>query len=500
MTETSLAAEKVGMGVSGLDHILNRGLPEKMVYLLHGGPGTGKTTLGFHFLFEGVRRGERVLYASLLQTRSELETILASHHWSLEGIDLLELPEKIRKASMQEQTLFSTADVEFHELTDSIINGIEKHCPQRLVFDSVAELAILVDGPYQLRRHILKLKQLLHGLGCTTLFTANTNTGDLESLQTVVHGVIELGVHRPHYGEPRRWLEPTKMRGMDFLGGRHDFRIRTGGIEVYPRTEVSHSERRIRWGSIASGNPELDRLFGGGLEEGTSCLITGTTGAGKSTLASLYVDAAARRGEQSVIFCFDERRQTFLRRCAGLGMDMGGHIDSGLVDLRQVNVGELTPGEFAYQVRHATDEKGLKIVVIDSLSGYLNAMMEQRQLMLQLHELLSYLNGAGVLTFLVVAASGFSYQKEMEVDASYMADTVVLMRNFEAGGMVRRCISVIKKRYGDHEKTIREIRLDSGGIRLGEPLRQFSNVLSGNPEFIGETVSLLDQGENDESV
>ncbi|MFP4350834.1 MAG: ATPase domain-containing protein [Desulfococcaceae bacterium] len=495
------AAEKVGMGVDGLDHILFGGLQKNMVYLVHGGPGTGKTTLGFHFLREGVRQGERVLYASLLQTRSELETILISHDWSLEGIDLLELPENIRRTSMEEQTLFNTADIELHEVHTTIVEAIEKHKPQRLVFDSITELGILVDSPYQLRRQMLKLKQQVNRLGCTTLFTASeSNSVDLESLQTVVHGVIELGIQRPNYGEPRRWLDPTKMRGMDFLGGRHDFRILTGGIEVYPRIEVSHVERQAKWRTISSGNPELDALFGGGLEEGTACLFNGTTGAGKSTLAGMYADAAAKRGDRSVIFCFDERRQTFLRRASGLGMGIEGHIEQGLIDLRQVNVGELTPGEFAFQVRHAAEEKDLKIVVIDSLSGYFNAMPEQRQLMVQLHELLSYLNGAGVLTLLVVATHGFADHAEVDIDASYIADTVVMMRNFEAGGMIRRCISVLKKRYGDHEKTIREIRIDKNGVRVGEPLRHFRNVLSGYPEFVGDTQSLMNSGENGEST
>ncbi len=501
MAEALSGTERVGMGVDGLNHILKGGLPKDMVYLVHGGPGTGKTTLGFHFLREGVRMGERVLYASLLQTRPELEAILTSHGWSLEGVDLLELPENIRRTSVEEQTLFSTADIELHEVHNTILEAIEKHKPQRLVFDSITELGILVDSPYQLRRQLLKLKQHVNRLGCTTLFTASeSNAVDLESLQTVVHGVIELGIHRPGYGEPRRWLDPTKMRGMDFIGGRHDFRILTGGLEVYPRIEVSHTERQAQWGVISSGNPKLDTLFGGGLEEGTACLITGTTGAGKSTLAGLYADAAAKRGDRSVIFCFDERRQTFLRRASGLGMDMADHIEQGLIDLRQVNVGELTPGEFAFQVLHATDEKDLKIVVIDSLSGYLNAMPEQRQLMVQLHELLSFLNGAGVLTLLVVATQGFTVHKAEDVDASYIADTVVMMRNFEAGGMIRRCISVLKKRHGDHEKTIREIRIDQEGVRVGEPLRHFRNVLSGYPEFIGDIESLMNDGKNDETT
>ncbi len=499
MAESVFGKEKASTGIEGLDHVLDGGFPENMTYLVHGGPGVGKTTLGFQFLLEGVRQGQRVLYASLLQTRAELEMVLASHGWSLDGVDLLELPEKIKETSIEEQSFFSTADVELHEVTDAIMQAVDRFEPQRMVFDSITELSILVDNLYQFRRQILKLKGRLSNIGCTTIFTAsNTTTIDLDSIQTMVHGVLEMGMHRPYFGEPRRWIDVTKMRGMDFVGGIHDFRLRTGGIEVFPRTEVPHFARRPEWGLISSGIPELDRLFGGGLEEGTATLITGTTGAGKSTLASLYADAAAKRGERSVIYCFDERRQTFLRRSSGLGMDMKGHVEKGLVDLRQVHVGELTPGEFAHNIRHTVDEHGMKVLVIDSLNGYFNAMTEHRQLMIQMHELLSFLSGSGVLTLLIVAAQGFLVEKEIDVDASYIADTVVLMRNFEAGGTICRCISVLKKRYGDHEKTIRELQITQGGIRVGEPLRQFRGLLTGSPEFVGDMGRLLDRGESSE--
>ncbi|MFW6038992.1 MAG: ATPase domain-containing protein [bacterium] len=485
-------------GIPGLDHLLRGGLPQGMTYLIHGGPGTGKTTLGFQFLLEGVRRGERVLYASLLQTRSELEMVIRSHGWSLEGIDLLELPDNIRQRSTDEQTLFSPGDIELHEVTDVILQAIQKHRPQRLVFDSITELAVLVDSRYQLRRQMLKLKQQLSDTGCTTLFTVNdTEAVDLPSIQTAVHGVLEMGIHRPKYGPPARWVEATKMRGLNYLGGRHDLGLQTGGIVVFPRLEIHHRDRQPQWTLISSGNVELDALFGGGLEEGTACLITGTTGAGKSTLASVYVSAAAERGDRSIIFCFDERKHTFLRRSEELGMGFVRKIEQGLVDLRQVDVGALMPGEFAEQIRYAVDERGVKVVVIDSIGGYLNAMPEQQQLIVQLHELLSYLGEAGVLTILIMPMHGLgSIGSGLDLETSYIADTVVMMRHFEAVGEVRRCVSVLKKRHGHHERTIREITIGRGGVHVGPSLVDFQRTLSGTPEFIGHREKLMQERED----
>lgn len=485
----------VGTGVPGLDHILGGGLPNGMVYLVHGGPGTGKTTLGFQFLFEGVRSRQRVLFASLLQRRRELEKIIASHGWSLDGIDLLDLPASIRRTSTDEQTMFSPGEVELQEVTDTIIEAIEKHRPQRLIFDSITELAVLVDSPHQLRRQMLKFKERLDEIGCTSLFTANDSMAvDLPSLQTAVHGVIELGIERPAYGLPRRWLETTKMRGLAYHGGRHDFSLQTGGIIVYSALEIpSDVQEPPLWSVVSSGNKELDMLFGGGLEEGTACLIAGTTGAGKSTLASIYVQAAAERDERSIIFCFDERRQTFIRRSEKLGLDIVRHIQEGRVDLRQVDFGNLTFGEFAHELTTAVNQQAVKVVVIDSLIGFFQVMPEQ-QLIVQLHEMLSYLGSAGVLTLLLVPSHGLAAAgaADFNVNVSYIADTVVMMRHFEATGEVRRCVSVLKKRHGEHERSIREFDSGPGGIRLGPPLTEFRNVLSGTPEYIGEQGKLMD--------
>ncbi len=484
--------DRISSGIPGLDQILLGGLPKERVYLVHGGPGAGKTTLGFQFLLEGVRQRERVLYVSLLQTRSELESILGSHGWSLEGIDLVGLPEEVLESSAQEQTLFSTVDVELHEVTDFIVDAIERYKPDRLFFDSLSELAVLVDSAYQLRRHALRLKRQTQKFNCTTLFAViESVTDDVHSIQTIVNGVIRLGMQESVDGPPRRWLNVTKMRGVNHHGGKHDFRICTGGVEVYPRTEVAVEKTDVGWEKITSGNQELDALFGGGLEEGTACLLSGTTGAGKSTLAALYVEAAAKRGDRSIIFCFDERRQTFLRRTAGIGLEIQKYVDEGLIDLRQINVGDLSPGELAYRIRRAVDEEGVKVVVIDSVTGYLHTLDGQHQLMVQLHELLSYLGNCGVLTLLISARHTLAAQQETQIDASYLADTVVFMRNFESMGAMRHCISVLKKRHGNHEKTIREMKISHAGVELGPPLQEFQGILTGNPRFIGNTGKLL---------
>lgn len=490
----------VSTGVAGLDAILRSGLPAGMVYLVHGGPGSGKTTLGFQFLREGVRRKERVLFASLLQRRPELERIVASHGWNLEGIDLLDIPAHIRQSSTEEQTMFSPGEVELQEVTETIIAAIHEHRPQRLVFDSITELAVLVDNPLQLRRLMLKFKERLDETGCTSLFTANdTMAVDLPSLQTAVHGVIELGSTLPPHGAPRRWLEVTKMRGLAYSGGRHDFRLQEGGLEVYPRLEVPTINREPAWKVVSSGNAELDSLFGGGLESGTACLIKGTTGVGKSTLAALYVQAAAERGERSIMFCFDERRQTFIRRAKGLGLDIERYIDNGLVQLHQIDYGTLSLGAFIHYLREAVDEQHVSVVVIDSVSGFFLAVPETNQIV-QLHELLTYLGRSDVLTLMLLPTHGLgdASDADIETNASYIADTVVLMRHFEAVGDVRRCISVLKKRHGDHERSIREIRSGRGGVKIGPPLTEFRNVLSGTPEYVGQKGSLLANGKGAE--
>lgn len=487
-----IQGKRKGTGINGLDFILSGGFPKERIYLIHGGPGTGKTTLSFQFLLEGARCGEKVLYITLLQSRVELDDVIKAHGWSIKGLDILELPKNFNDSTVAEQTLFSPSEVELSKVTDEIVLAIKKYKPNRFVLDSVSELSVLVDSSYQLRRQLLKLKGTLQTSNCTSIITAGETAGeDIASIQTIVHGVIKLSQQSPVYSEVRRQLEVTKMRGMSYQGGCHDIRIRTGGIDVFPRILITEQKHKLGRPIVASGNIEIDTLLGGGLEKGTSCLITGTTGAGKSTLGSIYVEAAAKRGEHSAIFCFDERKETFMRRCKGLSININKFIEKGFVNLRQMNVGEHSPGEFTEMVRQSVERDNARVILIDSLTGYLAAMPEEKQLIAQLHELLSYLSSAGVLSLMVVTTQALSSPPGMTIDTSYLADTVVLLRHFEAMGSMRRCISVIKKRHGKHETTIREVKIDSTGIHLGPALTEFSGVLTGTPRFEGSHEQLM---------
>ena len=492
-SQTRPSSERAATGIRGLDRILRGGFPRERTCLVYGAAGTGKTTLGFQFLLEGAQAGEKVLYITLLQNRSEIEDIAESHGWSLDNVNILELPSEVRDGEATKQTVFSPADVELNEAVDAIIAGIKEHKPQRLVLDSVSELSVLVNSRYQLRRQVLRLKELLSATKCTALFTAGDLEEKLISLKTLVHGVVSLRMYSPPYGMAQRRLEILKMRGMNYSSGQHDCRIYTGGLQVFPRLELEPAvptrERQV----VSSGVKGLDSLVGGGLEAGTSCLITGTTGAGKSTVASLYVNSATEAQNYSVVFCFDECRETFLRRSARLEIPIADNIDRGYIDLRQVDVGQMSSGEFMHAIAGSVEDKGARVVVIDSLTGYLNAMLHESMVVAQLHELLSYLNSRGVLSIMTLATHGIYGNDETEIDASYLADAVLLARHFEAGGSLRRCISVVKKRYGGHEKTIREFDLSPGSILVGPPLRNFSGVLSGIPRFEGEGHRLLDR-------
>jgi circadian clock protein KaiC len=487
---------KATTGISGLDTILCGGLPCHWIYLVQGAPGTGKTTLGVQFLLEGVKAGERVLYITLSHSKRELEEIAHSHGWSLEQLPIHEFSAGEAVAYLAaEQTVFHTADVELKETIDAILEVINRVKPERLVFDPIEQVRMLTDSPLRYRKQLLTLKQALTDLACTALFLTGepAGKGDQE-LQSLVHGSFELEQHAPDYGEVRRRLKVNKGRGMRYHGGYHSFRIHTGGLEVYPRLETpdTRNDERTGLNVVKSGVGELDAPFGGGLEEGTACLLIGPTGTGKSSLATLYAQAAALRGERSAVFLFDERSETFHRRSRGMGMNLQPHVEAGLMSVQQVNTGELSPGEFTHTVRQAVDEGGVKVVVIDSLTGYLNAMPQETLLIPQLHELLTYLSQQGVLTFLIMAERGVLGSGELEpVDVSYLADAVVLLRHFEAEGQLRRAISVVKKRYGAHESTIRELRMTASGVQVGEPLMMFSGVLTGTPTYEGRAAALL---------
>jgi circadian clock protein KaiC len=459
------------------------------MYLLEGVPGSGKTTLAVQFLIEGARSGEPVLYVTLSETEEELRAVAAAHGWSLDGVTVRELVASEDSLRPDEQyTMFHPSEVELSETTKTILADVERIKPARAVFDSLSELRLLAGNPLRYRRQILALKQFFAGRKCTVLLLDDmTGTNHDLQVQSIAHGAIQLEQLYPEYGAERRRLIVLKYRGVRFRGGYHDYIIRRGGIEVYPRLVASEHHPDRDMGKLASGIAEMDALLGGGIERGTSTMIVGAAGTGKSSLAAQFVAAAAGRGQGAAMFMFDESTTTLLTRSAGLGIDLRSHVADGRVTLQQVDPAELSPGEFAHAIRRTVERQSVAIVVIDSLNGYLNAMPDERFLIIQLHELLTYLGQAGVATLLIGAHQGLiGTQMITPVDASYLADAVILMRYYETRGEVRQAISVVKKRGGAHERTIRDFRLEGGRISVGEPLREFRGVLTGVPIFEGD--------------
>jgi circadian clock protein KaiC len=482
----------IATGISGLDDILGGGFTPNRLYLIEGNPGSGKTTLAIRWLLEGERCGEKGIYVTLSETKSELNAVARSHGWYLSGINILELvaPESELEPDNQ-NAMFQPSEIELGVTTKAILAEVEKIKPRRVVIDSLSEMRLLAQSPLRYRRQILALKQYFVGRDCT-VFLLDDMTSEAEDLQlqSIAHGVVSLEQLSPEYGAERRRLRILKLRGQKYRGGYHDFVILKGGLDVFPRlVAAEHTQGQTR-GLLKSENKELDTLLGGGLQYGTSAVLLGPAGSGKSTLAIQYARAAAERGERSAIFAFDERVETLLERTTGLGMDITKQIESGHIAIHPIDTAELSPGEFAHRVRRAT-EAGAKVIVIDSLNGYLNAMPEERFLTAQLHELLTYLGHRGVVTFLVVAQHGLVGHMESPIDTTYLADTVILFRYFEAMGEVRQAISVLKKRSGKHERTIRELTLGDKGIAIGEPLRNFQGVLSGTPTYRGSDQSLM---------
>jgi circadian clock protein KaiC len=473
-------------GIEGLDNVLGGGLTPDRLYLVEGVPGSGKTTLALQFLLEGVRNGEAVLYVTLSETAEELRGVADSHGWSLDGVTVRELVPGEQSLEQDEQyTMFHPSEVELSETTKTILADVERLKPTRVVFDSLSELRLLAGNPLRYRRQILALKQFFAGRRCTVLLLDDmTSVSHDLQVQSIAHGVVRLEQVYPEYGAERRRLIVLKYRGIAFRGGYHDFTIVRGGLQVFPRLVASEHRPDVEGERLPSGISEMDMLLGGGIERGTSTLIVGAAGTGKSSLATQFVTAAAARGQKSALLIFDESIRTLLTRSAGLGMDLKGHVAAGRVSVQQVDPAELSPGEFAHAIRRKVERDRVSIVVIDSLNGYLNAMPEERFLIIQLHELLTYLGQAGVATLLIGAHQGLiGGQMVTPVDASYLADTVILMRYYEAMGEVRQAISVVKKRGGVHERTIRQFRMENGRIRVGPPIREFRGVLTGMPIF-----------------
>jgi len=472
-------------GVEGLDDILNGGLPRDRIYLIQGDPGVGKTTLALQFLLEGAAKGEKGLYITLSETREELDAVARSHGWDLDLISLYEL-SAIQSAfeNEAETTFFHPSEVELNRTTEALLAEIERVNPTRVVFDSLSELRMLAETPLRYRRQILRFKQHFAGRKCTVLLLDDRSSGqnDLQ-IESIAHGVLDMQRLSPAYGVSRRQLNIRKIRGVKFREGYHDVVLQTGGMVVFPRLVAAEHHAEFKTEGLTSGIPEFDEMLGGGLDRGTSSMFMGPPGTGKSTLAMQFAYSAARRGEKSYFIAFDETIGTLVSRAGQLGMDVRPFVDSGLLRVEQVDPAEISPGELTDRVRRAVKD-GVKVVVIDSINGYLNAMPEERFLNLQLHEMLSYLNQQGVVTIMVLAQQGLVGTMQSAVDVTYLADTVVLLRYFESRGAIRQAISTIKKRSGNHERTIRELHLSKDrGFLLGEPLRDMQGVLTGIPVF-----------------
>jgi circadian clock protein KaiC len=489
---SALPQGRAATGTPGLDDVLHGGLIRDRIYLVEGNPGTGKTTLGLQFLLEGARNGERGLYVILSETAVELRDGAASHGWSLDGIEVFELvpPESLLDPD-QQQSLLYASDLELGETTRTLLEAIERIRPHRIVLDSLSEFRLLAQGSLRYRRQVLTFKHYFARQGVTVLMLDDMTTepGD-KTVHSIAHGVLRLEELAPDYGAERRRLRMIKYRGTAFRGGHHDFTIAQGGVRVFPRLVAAEHHTGFRRERLGSGIAALDALLGGGIEGGTSTLLLGPAGTGKSLLVLSFAAAAVRRGEKVLACVFDEEISLLIDRAKAMGLDLEAMRATGNLILEQVDAAEISPGAFAHGIRAHVDA-GVRTVVIDSLNGYQAAMPGERFLVLHMHELLQYLNRQSVSTFLTVAQHGLVGDMQSPVDLTYLADTVVLLRYFEALGQVRRAVSVVKKRAGSHEGTIREFCVDANGIRVGEPLEAFQGVLRGVPTYVGKGEPLL---------
>lgn len=485
--------ELFATGIAGLDDVLGGGLARNHLYLIEGEPGTGKTTLAMQFLMEGVRSGQKSLYVSLSESKAELLEIADSHGWSIDGIDVFELAADESELTPEAQyTVFNSTEVELTDTTNALLTEVERLQPVRVVIDSLSEVRLLARDSLRYRRQILGLKQYFSGRKCTVLLLDDRTAErhDLQ-LQSIAHGVILLESVEREYGVKRRRLAIKKLRGSSFREGFHDYCIKHGGVELYPRLVAAEHHLVPRSTQLKSGIAALDDLLGGGIDIGTSTLLLGPAGCGKSTIAVRYAVSAVESGGSAALFAFDESIATLMMRGKGLGIDMEKHVKSRKIALRQVNAAELSPGQFAHEIRQLVEKQDLKLLIIDSLNGFLNAMPGERFLAMQLHELLAYLSQKGIATLMTVAQHGFvGTNIDTPVDVSYLADTVLLFRYFEASGEVRQALSVIKKRSGEHERTIRELVMKGGTITVGKILTDFEGVLTGAPTYRGAMESL----------
>lgn len=484
-----LQREDLSTGIDGLDDVLNGGLTPSRSYLLEGHPGTGKTTIALHFLRSGAAIGERCLYVTLAETEEELRASAASHAWSLDGVDIFELvpPEHLLDQNQQQSFLYS-ADVELGETTKRIFEACAVSRPQRVVLDSLSEIRLLAQGSLRYRRQVLALKHYFAQQGATVLMLDDlTVEAGERTAHSIAHGVFLLQELAPEYGAERRRLRVAKYRGHRYRGGYHDFVIRTGGVAVFPRLVSAEHSRAFARELLSTGNDAFNALLGGGIDRGSSQLVLGPAGAGKSLLALTFIANAAKRGERSAMFVFDEEIGSLIERAKGLGIDLQELRASGRLTLAQVDAAELSPGEFSARVRSAIEVSGARTIVIDSLNGYQSAMPHEQALILHIHELLQFCNRHGATTFLTVAHHGLIGEMRSPVDLTYLADTVILLRYFEVAGHIRRAMSIVKKRTGAHEATIREYTIDGRGITVGPPLTHLHGVMRGVPTAMQST-------------
>lgn len=486
---TQATPSRCATGITGLDAVLHGGLPRDRLYLIDGSPGVGKTTLALQFLLEGVRQGEQCLYVTLSETKNELDAVAESHGWSLEGISIIELSQiEQTLTSKSRNSLFQPAEVELNNLSALLLERIAELQPARLVLDSLSEMRLLAQNPLRYRRQILTFKQRFSNLRCTVLLLDDRSAiGPDVQVQSIVHGMLSLFVMPLKFGINRRYLSVTKLRGAQFIEGNHDYTIKHGGVVLFPRLVAAEYAVNFEECTYSSGNAALDALVGGGLDAGTSNLLTGPAGSGKSSVASLFVHAAAERGQKAIHFAFDENVHTLLKRSRAMGLDFDRHIKAGTLRVQQIDPAEIAPGELANKIVQCVEHHGIRLIVLDSLNGYVNAMPQEDYINLHLHELLSYLNQRGVVTIMTLAQQGLVGPMGVPVDVSYLADTVILTRYFEAGGAVHKAISIIKKRSGAHESTIRELEMTAAGIQIGEALDDFQGVLTGVPKFVGSS-------------